>query len=74
MGQAIVIKAGGKETNKQLIIDYWLLIIFSRLLEKKYLKTIFNCHQCDGTLDAGNVGRDGWETLTITENRTTIGS
>jgi hypothetical protein len=29
------------------------------LLEKKYLKTIFNCHQCAGTLDDGNVGRDG---------------
>jgi len=24
------------------------------LLEKKYLKTIYNCHLCAGTLDAGD--------------------
>jgi hypothetical protein len=29
------------------------------LLEKKYLKTIINCHQCAETLDAGDLDRDG---------------
>jgi ribosomal protein L37AE/L43A len=35
------------------------------LLDKKYLKTIFNCHQCAGTLDADDVGRDA--ELTVLE-------
>jgi hypothetical protein len=38
-------------------IDWWG-IAATLLLEKKYLKTIFNCHQCAGTLDAGSAGRD----------------
>jgi hypothetical protein len=29
------------------------------LLEKKYLKTIYNCHSCAGTLDAGDIDGDG---------------
>ena len=29
------------------------------LLEKKYLKTIFNCHQCTETLDGGDLDHDG---------------
>jgi hypothetical protein len=29
------------------------------LLEKKYLKTIYNCHLCAGTLDAGDIDGDG---------------
>ncbi|MBN1765109.1 MAG: hypothetical protein JW860_07620 [Sedimentisphaerales bacterium] len=29
------------------------------LLEKKYLKTIFNCHQCAGTIDTGDLDGDG---------------
>ena len=29
------------------------------LLEKKYLKTIYNCHKCAGTLDAGDIDGDG---------------
>jgi ribosomal protein S27AE len=29
------------------------------LLEKKYLKTIYNCHACAGTLDAGDIDGDG---------------
>jgi hypothetical protein len=29
------------------------------LLEKKYLKTIYNCHQCAGTLDVGDMDGDG---------------
>jgi len=29
------------------------------LLEKKYLKTIYNCHSCAGTLEAGDVDGDG---------------
>ena len=29
------------------------------LLEKKYLKTIFNCHECAETLNSGDVDRDG---------------
>jgi hypothetical protein len=29
------------------------------LLEKKYLKTIYNCHECAGTLDAGDIDGDG---------------
>lgn len=33
------------------------------LLEKKYLKTIFFCHQCNGTLDSGD--QDGGNKLTV---------
>jgi ribosomal protein S27AE len=29
------------------------------LLEKKYLKTIYNCHLCAGTLDKGDIDGDG---------------
>jgi len=29
------------------------------LLEKKYLKTIYACHICAGTLDAGDIDGDG---------------
>ncbi|RMD84789.1 MAG: HNH endonuclease [Lentisphaerae bacterium] len=29
------------------------------LLEKKYLKTIWNCHECAGTLDVGDLDGDG---------------
>jgi hypothetical protein len=29
------------------------------LLEKKYLKTIFYCHQCNGTLDSSYLIKDG---------------
>ena len=29
------------------------------LLEKKYLKTIFCCHECAGTLDSGDLDGDG---------------
>jgi hypothetical protein len=29
------------------------------LVEKKYLKTIFNCHRCAGTLDKGDLDNDG---------------
>jgi hypothetical protein len=29
------------------------------LLEKKYLKTIYNCHECAGTLNAGDIDGDG---------------
>jgi hypothetical protein len=29
------------------------------LLEKKYLKTIYNCHRCAATLDAGDIDGDG---------------
>jgi hypothetical protein len=29
------------------------------LLEKKYLKTIFNCHRCAGTLSMGDLDMDG---------------
>jgi hypothetical protein len=28
------------------------------LLEKKYLKTIYNCHLCAGTLDGGDIDGD----------------
>jgi hypothetical protein len=28
-------------------------------LEKKYLKTIYNCHLCAGTLDGGDIDGDG---------------
>jgi len=28
-------------------------------LEKKYLKTIYNCHQCAGTLEKGDINDDG---------------
>jgi hypothetical protein len=33
------------------------------LLEKKYLKTIYFCHECAGTLDEGNLDKDG--TITV---------
>lgn len=33
------------------------------LLEKKYLKTIYNCHKCAGTLDKGDL--DGDKVLTV---------
>ena len=29
------------------------------LLEKKYLKTILNCHLCAGTIDGGDIDGDG---------------
>jgi ribosomal protein L37AE/L43A len=29
------------------------------LAEKKYLKTIYNCHKCAGTLDGGDIDGDG---------------
>jgi ribosomal protein S27AE len=29
------------------------------LLEKKYLKTIINCHSCAGTIDGGDIDGDG---------------
>jgi hypothetical protein len=29
------------------------------LVEKKYLKTIFNCHECAGTLEASDPDGDG---------------
>jgi len=29
------------------------------LAEKKYLKTIYNCHECAGTLDGGDIDGDG---------------
>jgi hypothetical protein len=28
-------------------------------LEKKYLKTIYNCHNCSGTLGKGDIDGDG---------------
>jgi len=33
------------------------------LLEKKYLKTIYNCHLCAGTLDTGDI--DGDREITV---------
>jgi hypothetical protein len=33
------------------------------LLEKKYLKTIYNCHACSGTLDGGDM--DGDRMITV---------
>jgi hypothetical protein len=33
------------------------------LLEKKYLKTIYFCHQCNGTIDSGDL--DGDDILTV---------
>jgi hypothetical protein len=33
--------------------------VIEPLLEKKYLKTIFNCHRCAGTLDKGDLDGDG---------------
>jgi len=29
------------------------------LAEKKYIKTIYNCHKCAGTLDGGDIDGDG---------------
>jgi hypothetical protein len=29
------------------------------LAEKKYLKTIYNCHECAGTLAKGSMNEDG---------------
>ena len=33
------------------------------LLEKKYLKTIYNCHDCSSTLDKGDI--DGEDVITV---------
>ena len=33
--------------------------IIPKLVEKKYLKTIYNCHECAGTLDSGDINGDG---------------
>jgi hypothetical protein len=33
------------------------------LLDKKYLKTIYNCHNCSGTLDKGDM--DGDDVITV---------
>lgn len=33
------------------------------LLEKKYLKTIYHCHECAGTLDSTNLDGDGQMTV-----------
>ncbi|MEG8946951.1 HNH endonuclease [Rosettibacter firmus] len=41
-------------TNKKKFYDY-----IPPLLEKKYLKTIYNCHECAGTLDKGDIDSDG---------------
>jgi hypothetical protein len=35
------------------------------LLEKKYLKTIYNCYLCAGTLDGGDIDGDGELTVDI---------
>jgi 5-methylcytosine-specific restriction endonuclease McrA len=33
--------------------------LIPKLLEKKYLKTVYNCHRCAGTLGAGDIDGDG---------------
>lgn len=33
--------------------------IIPKLLEKKYLKTIYNCHECAQTLNKGDISGDG---------------
>ena len=33
------------------------------LSEKKYLKTIYSCHNCSGTLDKGDMDRDNVVTV-----------
>ena len=33
------------------------------LLEKKYLKTMYHCHECAGTLDSGDLDGDGQMTV-----------
>ena len=39
------------------------MILCAGLAEKKYLKTIYNCHKCAGTLDAGDIDGDGEVTV-----------
>jgi hypothetical protein len=29
------------------------------MIEKKYLKTMMQCHECAGTLDASDINKDG---------------
>lgn len=33
--------------------------IIPKLIEKKYLKTIYSCHECAGTIDKGDIDGDG---------------
>jgi len=33
--------------------------LIPKLLEKKYLKTIWHCHECAGTLESGDIDGDG---------------
>ena len=47
-----------KDPNNKKFYDFIPL-----LLEKKYLKTIYNCHKCAGTLDKGDL--DGDKVLTV---------
>jgi hypothetical protein len=44
----------GKYPNDKKYYD-----MIPTLLEKKYLKTIFNCHQCAETLDKSDLNNDG---------------
>ena len=34
-----------------------------KLLEKKYLKTVWHCHECAGTLDSADLDGDGSMTV-----------
>jgi 5-methylcytosine-specific restriction endonuclease McrA len=43
-----------KYPNERKFYDY-----IPVLLEKKYLKTIYNCHECAGTLNKGDINGDG---------------
>jgi len=47
-----------KYSNEKKFYDF-----IPSLLEKKYLKTIYNCHKCAGTLDKGDL--DGDKVLTV---------
>ena len=38
------------------------------LLEKKYLKTIYKCHDCVGTLTGGDIDGDGKITVLDLDN------
>lgn len=37
----------------------WFYDIIPKLIEKKYLKTIYYCHECAGTLDKSDLNGDG---------------
>jgi hypothetical protein len=52
--------SGGREGNRlKHRGDKKLYDSIPLVLEKRYLKTIYDCHNCSGTLGKGDLDRDG---------------